>query len=139
MDAAALRIKSARHDAAAGTLTIEWGDGLRAVYPLSFLRTQCPCATCRDMKEKASQQAADQFRVLPANLLQPSSEMSGVELHQALASGAPTVAERMVFLTGGAFTPVARAFLNQVKNHRVDKPFSSDELRELVRRLVAAP
>lgn len=79
MDAAALRIQSARHDAAAGTLTIEWGDGLRAVYPLVFLRAQCPCATCRDMKEKASQQAADPFRVLPSNLLQPNSEMSGVE------------------------------------------------------------
>ncbi|WNG43207.1 response regulator [Archangium minus] len=78
--------------------------------------------------------AGEHFDVVLCDVMMP--EMSGVELHQALASGAPAVAERMVFLTGGAFTPVARAFLNQVKNHRVDKPFSSDELRELVRRLV---
>jgi hypothetical protein len=42
----------------------------------------------------------------------------------------------MVFITGGAFTPAARAFLNQVPNPRLDKPFSSDRLRAAVRDLM---
>ncbi|MFL5358013.1 response regulator [Archangium sp.] len=73
----------------------------------------------------------EHFDLILCDVMMP--EMSGVDLHQELSSHAPQLAERMVFLTGGAFTPNARAFLSQVKNPRVDKPFSSEELRSLVR------
>jgi len=43
----------------------------------------------------------------------------------------------MIFLTGGAFTAKARAFLDRVPNVRVDKPFDADELREVVAHGVA--
>ena len=43
----------------------------------------------------------------------------------------------MVFLTGGAFTPAARAFLERVPNPRMDKPFDPGALRELVGQLLA--
>ncbi|PTL84701.1 response regulator [Vitiosangium sp. GDMCC 1.1324] len=78
----------------------------------------------------------EHFDVILCDVMMP--EMSGVELHQAIASCSPELAARMVFLTGGAFTPNARAFLAEVKNHRVDKPFSSDELRELMRTLLGS-
>src|SRR5690625_7448290 len=29
------------------TLTLDWSDGHRTVYPLDGLRRACPCATCR--------------------------------------------------------------------------------------------
>jgi DUF971 family protein len=31
-----------------GVLGIEWSDGHRAVYPVRYLRQQCPCAACVD-------------------------------------------------------------------------------------------
>ena len=31
----------------AQTLTLDWSDGHRTVYPLDGLRRACPCATCR--------------------------------------------------------------------------------------------
>jgi hypothetical protein len=38
-----------------------------------------------------------------------------------------------VFLTGGAFASQARQFLEEVPNTRLDKPFTPDELRKVVR------
>jgi PAS domain S-box-containing protein len=77
----------------------------------------------------------ERFDLILCDVMMP--EMSGVDLHQVLSSRAPELAERMVFLSGGAFTPVAREFLGRVRNRRMDKPFSSQELRELVRALLA--
>ncbi|WP_306818903.1 hybrid sensor histidine kinase/response regulator [Archangium lipolyticum] len=77
----------------------------------------------------------ERFDVILCDIMMP--EMSGMELHQELERRSPELAGRMVFLTGGAFTPNARAFLERVVNHRVEKPFSAQELRELVQSLVA--
>lgn len=33
-------------DTDAQTLTVEWADGHRSVFPLAQLRAACPCATC---------------------------------------------------------------------------------------------
>src|SRR5437016_11998135 len=60
-------------------LVIDWGDGLHSVYPLAFLRVNCPCATCRDVRDQAKASATDPFRVLPGQLLQPNAELVGVE------------------------------------------------------------
>lgn len=38
----------------------------------------------------------------------------------------------MIFLTGGAFTPRSRAFLDETPNQRVEKPFDARHLRALI-------
>ncbi|MFY0529004.1 response regulator [Archangium gephyra] len=80
--------------------------------------------------------SGEPFDLILCDLMMP--EMSGMELHQAVADHSPGLAGRMVFLTGGAFTANARAFLSHVPNHRVEKPFSTQELRGLVQSLLAA-
>ena len=50
-----------------------------------------------------------------------------------LTALAPEQAERMVFLTGGAFTPRARTFLDEVHNPWIEKPFDAANLRSLLR------
>jgi CheY-like chemotaxis protein len=62
--------------------------------------------------------------------------MTGIELHQALAERHPAVAERMVFVTGGAFTEAAEDFLDRVAVRRMDKPFDPHALQAVVRTLV---
>jgi hypothetical protein len=42
----------------------------------------------------------------------------------------------MVFLTGGAFTPRAQAFLDRMSNPRVEKPIDAQSLLALVDRLL---
>jgi hypothetical protein len=57
---------------------------------------------------------------------------SGVELHAELLRTLPDQAASMIFLTGGAFTPGARSFLDGIPNARLEKPFESKTLIDLV-------
>ena len=77
----------------------------------------------------------EQFDLILCDIMMP--EMSGIDLHQELARLSPELAARMVFLTGGAFTPRAREFLSQIKNPCVEKPFLPRDLQELVRSLLS--
>jgi PAS domain S-box-containing protein len=76
------------------------------------------------------------FDLILSDLIMP--EISGMDLYEGLMLSHPDLAARMVFMTGGAFTQRAHAFLESVPNMRIDKPFDSSNLRELVRLLVAA-
>ncbi len=78
----------------------------------------------------------DGWDLVICDLMMP--DLSGMDLHAIVAARAPRLAERFVFLTGGAFTPSAREFLERVPNERVEKPFEAAEFRELVARLLRA-
>jgi two-component system cell cycle sensor histidine kinase/response regulator CckA len=76
------------------------------------------------------------FDVILCDLMMP--EISGVDVHRWLAETHPAVAARVVFLSGGAFTPKASSYLASVTNCRLDKPFATNELKQLVADLVCA-
>ena len=77
--------------------------------------------------------AADQsFDLIITDLMMP--EMSGMDFYDELARRFPDAAARVVFVTGGAFTPDARSFLDRVKNPVIEKPFGLKQLREHVER-----
>jgi signal transduction histidine kinase/CheY-like chemotaxis protein len=80
--------------------------------------------------------AGERFDAVLLDLMMP--EMSGPAFHAELARLAPELGERTIFLTGGAFTPQARAFLDSVPNPRVQKPFDPAELTRLVASRCAA-
>ena len=48
----------------------------------------------------------------------------------------PLLAANLIFMTGGAFTPESREFLEQSPQPVLSKPFSPDELRAVVRTLL---
>jgi len=74
--------------------------------------------------------AGERFDVILCDLMMPL--MTGVEFYQQLSTLDPEQAERVVFLTGGAFTANSRAFLDEVPNARMEKPFEVQNLRALV-------
>jgi ligand-binding sensor domain-containing protein/signal transduction histidine kinase/CheY-like chemotaxis protein len=76
-----------------------------------------------------------EYDVILCDLMMP--ELTGMELHEQLERAMPERARRMVFVTGGAYTPEARAFLERVSNPRVEKPFDPEALRAQVRDWVA--
>ena len=63
---------------------------------------------------------------------------SGVELYEELQRERPDLAARVVFVTGGAYAPAARAFLERVRPPQLDKPFTSEQLLEAVACVLAA-
>ncbi|HEX4621016.1 MAG TPA: ATP-binding protein, partial [Myxococcaceae bacterium] len=76
----------------------------------------------------------ERFDVLFCDLMMP--EMSGMELYEQVVAHHPEQATRMVFVTGGAFTPAAQDFLNRVGNARLEKPYETEQLLAEVHRLL---
>jgi PAS domain S-box-containing protein len=74
--------------------------------------------------------AGERFDVILCDLMMP--EMTGMMLHAGLTRVAQEQADRMIFLSGGAFTPQARAFLHDPAIHRVEKPFDIRRLRSMI-------
>jgi PAS domain S-box-containing protein len=72
------------------------------------------------------------FDVILCDLMMPT--MSGMEFFEELAKCAPGQEQRMIFLTGGAFTVVGREFLDKIPNARLEKPFEVEQLRHMVNR-----
>ena len=52
------------------SIEIQWGDGKVVVYSLSLLRTACPCALCKEAREKSTQPKS-RLTVLPGNYSNP--------------------------------------------------------------------
>jgi CheY-like chemotaxis protein len=77
------------------------------------------------------------FDVILCDLMMP--EMTGMDLHKWLATHHPLLAERVIFMTGGAFTPKASDYVARVGNVRLEKPFQAVQLQQLISELVAAP
>ena len=72
----------------------------------------------------------ESFEVILCDLMMP--EMSGMELHEELRRRDRAQAEKMVFMTGGAYTPRARTFLAEVAPRCLQKPFFIDDVRAAV-------
>jgi DUF971 family protein len=58
------------------TMTIQWGDGHRSVYPFDLLRKQCPCALCREATYAA---ANDPFKVVTSTVRAGEVTVAGAE------------------------------------------------------------
>lgn len=76
----------------------------------------------------------ERFDVVLCDLMMP--ETSGMDVYNEIQQLAPQQADAFVFLTGGAFTSSAQAFLDEVRNLRLDKPFDPAELSTIVGDLV---
>lgn len=57
-------------------LVIDWDDGHRSVYTFKHLREHCPCAMCREERQKP----VDPFHVLSERELQAPRDLRPVEL-----------------------------------------------------------
>ncbi len=70
--------------------------------------------------------------VILCDLMMP--HITGMDFHAALLTRAPDMAARTVFMTGGAFTAAARAFVDSMGGRMVHKPLDLPELREALLR-----
>ena len=70
------------------------------------------------------------YDLVLCDLLMP--EVTGMDVYEEICRLRPGYEERLVFMTGGAFTPRAQTFLATVPNRTLYKPFTPDELIQLV-------
>ncbi|GAC1596636.1 MAG: hypothetical protein NVS4B10_05780 [Myxococcales bacterium] len=73
----------------------------------------------------------ERFDTVLCDLMMP--DMTGMDLHRALLRIEPTLAQGMIFMTGGVFTSAAQQFLDHMPNQRIEKPFEVQNLRAIVR------
>jgi two-component system cell cycle sensor histidine kinase/response regulator CckA len=74
--------------------------------------------------------SGESFDVILCDLMMPL--LSGADVYAAVRAANPALAFRLVFLTGGAFTPQITEFLQRVDNKVVHKPFGAGELRAAI-------
>jgi PAS domain S-box-containing protein len=77
-------------------------------------------------EEALARLAAERFDAVLCDLMMPG--MSGMDLQDALAARGDPAAGHTVFMTGGAFTLRAQAFLASSGRPTLAKPFTPDEL-----------
>ena len=75
--------------------------------------------------------AEDRFDVVLCDLMMP--DVSGMEVYERVAERWPRLATRFVFVTGGAFTERARAFVERAGAPVLEKPFELASLSALLR------
>ena len=56
-------------------------------------------------------------------------DLNGRDVVERLKADWPHLADRVIFMTGGAFTAESREFLQRTPYRVLTKPFSLDELR----------
>lgn len=100
-----------------------------------MLRSEHDVFAVSDAQEALSRLlGGERFDVVLCDLLMPG--LTGMDLHEQLAASRPEIAKRMIFFTGGAFTPRAEAFLRTEKHRCIEKPFDARELRDRIRSLL---
>jgi DUF971 family protein len=62
-------------------LEVDFADGHRCTYTISYLRSMCPCAMCKTVREEQSKRKKTSLTILPGNysgdLKATSAEMVG--------------------------------------------------------------
>jgi len=74
------------------------------------------------------------FDLLILDLMMP--KMSGMDLHRWLTETHPQLASRVIFVTGGVFTPGAREYLNKVSTLTFEKPLNTNNFKKTVAKLI---
>jgi len=72
------------------------------------------------------------FDVILCDLMMP--DMTGMDFHGELSRIAPEMVDRVIFMTGGAFTAKAQQFLSNTPIEHIEKPFHPANLRAIIQR-----
>jgi two-component system cell cycle sensor histidine kinase/response regulator CckA len=117
-------------------LVVDDEQGIRAIIARMLGRKHEVVTAASGEEAEAILEKDRRFDLIYCDLMMP--RISGMELHAWLAERDAGLAAQLVFMTGGAFTPGASAYLARVGNLRVEKPFDTVVFRELTDELVLA-
>jgi two-component system cell cycle sensor histidine kinase/response regulator CckA len=102
-----------------------------------MLKQRCSVSTATSGREGLNRLGdAPAFDLVLCDLMMP--DVTGADVYEQVREQRPEVAQRFVFMTGGAFTVRTREFLAAVPNPRLDKPIEPDTLCRLLDALAEA-
>jgi CheY-like chemotaxis protein len=127
---------SSKSDAPAGArrgriLIIDDETPLAHVLATALYAEHDPVVTSSGREALALLARDDRFDTILCDLMMP--DMTGMDVYEHLHAERPALAKKIVFVTGGAFTPRAREFLDGIENETVEKPFDMTRLRQILR------
>ncbi len=90
-----------------------------------------------DGSEQALQKlvAGEHFDVILCDLMM--AESTGMDFYYAVERAHPEYLDRIVFMSGGAFTARAKEFLRNTTNRYIEKPFDHKQLYDLIAEFIA--
>jgi PAS domain S-box-containing protein len=80
-------------------------------------------------------QAGRPYDVILCDLMM--AEVTGRQFYEALSQHSMELARRVIFMTGGAYTPASLDFVAKMTNPLLTKPFKTEELEKLLATLLA--
>jgi CheY-like chemotaxis protein len=81
--------------------------------------------------------AGARYDAIVCDVMMPNT--TGMECHAEIERLDPALARRMVFVTGGAFTPAAQAFLERAQNPKLEKPLDRRALAAALAKVMTPP
>lgn len=90
----------------------------------------CDVTLVNNGEEGVAEACNQEFDVIFCDLMMPG--MNGIDVHKAIAAQKPGLEDKIVFMSGGAYTERGQIFLSGVSNRCLSKPFDIDEIREVV-------
>jgi DNA-binding NtrC family response regulator len=96
------------------------------------LATECDVTLLHDGRAAITKLVSPEstFDLVVCDLMMP--DVSGMDVFEEATRARPDIANRFVFMTGGAFTPRSRAFVQSLRAPLLAKPFEMNVLRDLV-------
>jgi PAS domain S-box-containing protein len=79
--------------------------------------------------------AGQRFDAIVCDVLMPG--VSGIELYQKLERTLPSMAARIIFMTGASTMPRVADFLARIRNARLDKPIDVEQLKRTIDMVVS--
>jgi signal transduction histidine kinase len=73
----------------------------------------------------------ERYDLVLCDLMMP--DMTGMDFYREVLRSVPPMAPRIVFMSGGVYTPRAREFVEALPNRCIEKPPEAAKLRELAR------
>lgn len=96
-----------------------------------MLRRDLEVTALHDARQGLSRlEAGERFDLILCDLMMP--DITGMDFFERVAEQFPHMSDKIVFITGGAFTPRAAEFLNETSNLCLEKPLDPSELRSLI-------
>jgi CheY-like chemotaxis protein len=109
---------------------------LRAITEILELDGLTVTSTSKPREALAMIAGGERFDVILSDISMP--DMTGINFYEAIRAQDEGLAQRMIFMSGGAVTEQADNFLKGLANQYVVKPFKSADLRRSIQRALAA-